>query len=171
MRNYIEIVESFTRLTEKVSDLFIHSGWNSIGGKPIMSDLRLWENPLRQEFESAINHCWKMSGDPNLRGFAHAGKVYVWDAELSTHAGVLEALGLHDKTVKDKYSGDSLVFDYANPAFCFFMVYGGDWQENPSKPIVVSYNGVGDNLSVLQATTARRWTKVRYVNGGAFMGG
>lgn len=148
-------------LTEKVSELHIHSGWVALGGDPVMADLRLWESPGRQEFESAIRQCFAMAGDPNLRGFAHAGKVYLWDAEKATHSGVMAALGIVD--------GINADFDYSNPTFCFFMVYGGRWDENDAEPIVISYNGSGNNLEVLKATIARRWKNIQYRDGGPFM--
>lgn len=136
----------------------IFSGWRDYSGKPQMVDLKVWANPLRPEFHRAVRECFAMAGDPNLRGLAHAGKVYVWEAEKATHDGLLQALGLYDPT-------KGVEFNYADPAYCFFMVYGTRWAENDDNPIVVSYHG---NPAVLQSTVAKRWG-AKFHNGGPFM--
>jgi hypothetical protein len=144
-------------LNEQVSVMHIASGWSDFAGNKQMVELKVWSNPLRAEFHRAIHACFAMNGDPNLRGLAHAGKVYVWQADKATHDGILQAVGLYDPATG--------AFDYSDPAFCFFMVYGGRWAENDDNPIIVSYHG---NLATLQATVAKRWGAT-FHNGGPFM--
>jgi len=145
-------------LDEKVKVLTIHSGWTRLGGSPIMAEnLRVFENPLRKEFEVAVQEVYAMDGEPSLRGIAHDGRVWVWNAEKATHDALLQNLGLHDPTTGD--------FNYKNPAFCFFMVYTSTSSDHP---LVLSYNGVANNIEVLKNTVAKRW-KVKIIDGGPFM--
>lgn len=167
MRHLINIVT--TPLFEKVRVMSIPSGWCTLSGPINAIDLRVWENPVRTELEAAVHANGVMDGDPNLRGFAHAGKVYIWAAHEATHDAVMSAMGVNEKTIYTNLGEDELQFDYKRTDYCFFQVWGSRWVENPDIKILISYNGVGDNLSVLKATSARGW-RVQYHNGGSWMG-
>jgi hypothetical protein len=151
-------LRSYINLIERATMMHIPSGWQQIDGSPIYVDLKVWENPLQVELHRAIHECFVMDGEPNLRGLAHGGKVWVWSAQKATHDGLLIGLGLWDSQTQG-------TMVYSHPDFTFFQVWGSHWMENDDNPIVVSY---AHHDNALRTTVATRW-KATMVHGGSWM--
>ncbi len=155
---YAETADSF--MGEGMQQVSMDSGWFSATGQKLPPvDTHVWSDPTSEQLHTAIHRCGVMDGDPNLRGFAHDGHVYVWPAWDATHNSMVKQMGL-----------DAGVRYWERTDFCFFQVWGSHWAENDDRKIIISYAGTNAALDVLLNTRAKRWRPVRFFAGGSFMG-
>jgi hypothetical protein len=141
---YREIINEASLLERAIQvSIVIHT----LRGKS-SENLTVYENSLKPEIIALCRKHPAMDGDVNLRGIAHGGKCWVWEAQAATHQQVAEGLGLVDPQVLD------WLYD---PAFCAFYVIGYGFQQGePDGKNYIGLNGE-TNSSTLSATTAKRW--------------
>lgn len=121
----------------------------------VQKEMLIWEAPNLEMIATLCNKFFAMDGDPNLRGVAHKGNVWVCDARDFTHADILEGVGLWDGQTP---------FNYQDAAFSFFCLYGSKLIDGGG-PVYIS---VAYHDEAVKSSPARRW-KAKFAVTGPWM--